>query len=205
MAAPASKFKFRAPTVATSASTGITLSDATLAPVNSCVNYVLDDNGFEYRTVVTMRAFTFATTAAAKSIGQKLFDFPEGFIVPKWGMIELSSTTGGSTAATAGEIGLGTVVGSGANATLGAVGATSEDIMEGTTISNHVAATALSSNKANAGVVVGTQGATGPAILDGTSTAKSCFFNIASTFNGTGGVTVNSLRVTVDWVWLGDV
>ena len=139
-----------------------------------------------------------------RNSGQKLCDLPEGWIRPLGGWIKLNSTSGTATAGTAGEIGLGSTIGSGANATLGAVGAAAEDMMEGTTISNHVAVTALQSNKANDSVRSGTQGATPVAIYDGTATAMPVHFNIASTWDSTGGVTVNSLTLGFDFQWIKD-
>jgi len=189
---------FKPVTLATAASSGITL--ATPSVVSNVKNYF---NGYMNRTELTIAGFSFATTAAAKAIGQKIFTFPEGFIIPVAARIQMSTTAADN--ATAGEVGLGTVVGSGANATLGAVGATSENIMEGTTLSNHTAATALTSNKCNMPVIFGTQGATAPSVIDGSATAADCFLNIASTFSGTGGFTFTSGTVVVDWIWMGDV
>ena len=187
-------------TVEVAASSGITWA----APDNGNIKVVEYAEGFLHKTVITVPSFSFATTNAAKAIGQKIYTFPAGWIIPVAASIEMVSTTGGTTAATAGEIGLGTVIGSGANATMGAVGATSENIMEGTTISNHVAATALSSNKANSGVAAFDHGAAVAWPLDGTSTNIPVHLNIASTFSSTDGCTVNSAEVTIIWAHLGD-
>lgn len=152
------------------------------------------------RTVIEVPSFTFTTTAAAKGIGQKVYTFPEGWILPVWARVKLVSTTGGSTAATAGEVGLGTTVASGAAAVLSGTAAF-ENILTGQTLDNHVAATALTSHfGAAAGGTSGTH-----AGIDGTSTAASVYLNIASTFDGTGGVTVsNATQVEILWIHCGD-
>lgn len=71
-----------------------------------------------------------AAGAAAKAGGEKLFDFPNVKIVPVAGRVvcrlELSAAAATSTA---GELGLGSVIASGANATL--TGATWQDIIAG--------------------------------------------------------------------------
>lgn len=152
-------------------------------------------DGIVRRTVITVPAFSFTTTAAAKAIGQKIYTLPEGWILPRVARVTMSSTTGATTTGTAGEVGLGTVVGSGAVATLGGTG-TFEDIMAGATLSNHVAQTALSTD-----VVSATDNGV---VLDGTGTANDVFLNIASTYNGTGGVTVNGATVEILWTWIGD-
>lgn len=197
--------KFRPGSIATAASSGITIVDGTQPLIYNVREY---QSGFEHRTVLQVRAFKFNIAAdAALGIGQKLYTFPEGFISPKGGAIKMVSTCPTGLSATAGEIGLGSVIGTGAIATLGAGAATMEDFMEGTTISNHVAATALTSKKANKPDLSGTEATSGVRILDGTATAIALHFNICSTWDQTAAedVTINSLEVTFDWVDYGDM
>ena len=152
-----------------------------------------------HRTLIIVPALSFATTAAAKGIGQKVYTFPEGWILPVAARVKTITTTGATTAATAGEIGLGSTVASGAVAVLSGT-AGFQNILDGKTISNHVAVTALTSHVAAAGG--GTSGTQD--LLDGTSTAVPVYLNIASTYDGTGGVTLTSAEVEILWYWIGD-
>ena len=141
-----------------------------------------------------LNAVTFpSASSAALAVGQKLGSFPSGtgIVRPRWGSIKMVSTTDAAQAATAGEIGLGSVVGSGANATLGAVGATSEDFMEGQTIANHVAATELTSEEA------GEPAAVTAGFFDASASAVDLFFNFATTYDN---ASTNTTQVAADIV-----
>lgn len=178
---------------------GITKSDPSL-PIAQIVEQFSPD-GIRYRTVIRVNELSKTISSdAALGFGEHIATFPEGIIRPIGGFVSMASTCETGLSATAGEVGLGTTIASGAIATLGAGSAAMEDLMEGTTLSNHVAATELLSVKANDSVVAGTQGATGPAILDGSGTAKKIHLNLASTWNQTASeAVVFSALVTVDW------
>ena len=153
------------------------------------------------RTKIIVPAFTFPTTAAAKAIGQAIYTLPEGWILPLAANVKTSTTTGATTTGTAGEIGLGTTVGSGAVAVLSGT-AGFQNILDGKTISNHVAQTALTTQIA--GAAGGTSGTMD--VLDSTDSASplTIYLNIASTYSGTGGVTVNSAEIDLLWINVGD-
>jgi hypothetical protein len=203
----ATPFKFKSITLNSTASTGITFTYPG-SLIKAHAQYW--DGHLGYRTVIECHPFKFNIASdAALAIGQKLFTFPEGLIEPKFGLIEMTSTCATGLSATAGEVGLGTVLATGANATLGST-AGDEDLMGGQTIANHVAATLLTTTEHNYPIGFGTTiDETPPVehILDGTATAKSCMFNIASTWNQTAAedVTINTLKVTLDWNYRGDV
>lgn len=120
-----------------------------------------------------------AGTNAAKAGGIKIFDWPRGMLIPLGASIK--GTLRLSTAAmstTAGEIGLGSVVASGAVAVLGGT-ATFEDILEG-------GQPALG-NIAAAGTVTigGTSGVVADdvrAFIDGRVTPVDMYLNAATTF-----------------------
>ena len=190
--------------VATAASSGITKGSGSL--ISEAYEYGV---GPFRRTILKTGVSLTKNIAsdAAEGFGQKLYTFPEGLIVPIGGKIEVTSTCETGLSATAGEVGLGTVIATGAIATLGAGAATMEDIMEGTTIANHVAATALAIDEANLSVVFGTQGATAPGVLDGSGTAKAVHFNVASTWNQTAAENVvfaAGALFQFDWMYFGD-
>lgn len=175
------------------ADTGITW--ATLARPR-CVEY---KTGEIHRTTIIVPEFSFTTTTADKAVGQGVYTFPEGWILPLAARLKVISTTGAATSATAGEIGLGTTVASGAVSVLSGT-AGFQNILDGKTISNHVASTALTSHVAAA--AGGTSGTMD--LLDGTSTAAEVHLNLASAWVGTAGCTVNSAEVELLWVYIGD-
>lgn len=193
--------KFVGGTVEVAASSGITFATGG----SGAVSVQEIGEGLVRKTILTVPEFSFTIAGAAKAVGQKIYTFPEGFVVPLGATIDMVSTTAGAGATgTAGEVGLGSTIGSGANATLGAVAAAAENIMEGTTISNHVVGTALASLKANSGVAAFDHGAAVAWPLDGSSTAVPLHLNIASTWGAAGTCTVNSAVVTIAWLHLGD-
>ena len=126
-----------------------------------------------------------SASSAAKGWGEHVFSYPAGLglIQPLYSSVKITSTTNAAQTATAGEVGLGSLISSGTNATVGAVGATAENIMEGTTIANHVAATALTIEEANGPLAFGDHGAVGIyGVLDATSAAVKCHLNFATTY-----------------------
>jgi hypothetical protein len=141
--------------------------------------------------------------AAAKAFGQKIATFPLGLIRPMGAEIAFTIKTAATTA-TAGEIGLGTVIGSGANATLGAVGATSENIMEGTTLAN-ITSTTTSYFRYNDPIIAGTHAATAGsgAIINGSATAAPIYLNICSTWGAAENLTLSDVRIRIHWKYIG--
>jgi hypothetical protein len=115
-------------------STKRTVTTATAGSVGTGVTAVeYSADGINFTTVLTLTAVSITIgDNAALSMGALIYTLPAGDVAIKASScsVGLNLTTGTPTSDTP-EIGLGTVVGSGANATIGAVGTTSEDIMEG--------------------------------------------------------------------------
>lgn len=142
---------------------------------------------------------------AALAFGEKIFSYPSGLglVQPLYTSVKITGSCPTGLSATAGEVGLGSTIGSGANATLGAVAAGAENVMEGTTIANHVAATPLTIEVGNAAVAFGDHGAAGSfGVLDASASAVAVHLNVASTWNQTaaenytfGGTLVHHFRV----------
>ena len=178
---------------ASTADTGITWATSSRP---SAVEY---RDGHIRKTVITVPSLTWATTTASKGNGQAIYTFPEGFILPVAARIVMSTTTGAATSTVAGEVGLGTTVASGAVSVLSGTAAF-QNILDGKTLSNQVASTALATSVTDAaGGTSGTQAA-----IDGSATAATVYLNHASAYTGTAGLTLNSATVTIWWIDLGD-
>ena len=110
------------------------VTTATAGAVGTGVTAVeFSADGINFTTILTLTGvvITIGDTAAL-SMGALIYTLPAGDVAIEAAAISvgLTLTTGTPTTDTP-EVGLGTVIGSGANATLGAVGTTAEDIMEG--------------------------------------------------------------------------
>jgi hypothetical protein len=169
---------------------GVTQQDPSAKFLSSFQHYSYDN---------ILYKLSFATTTlvvnqpsdAALAFGEWVFTYPVGLVTPLVTHVQMTSLCPTGLSATAGEIGLGTTIGSGANATLGAVGAAAENVMEGTTISNHVAATTLVTKKFNVPTVGFDHGATAAAhTIDATAGTSKVYVNVASTWNQTAAENV---------------
>ena len=162
-------------------------------------------NEVDHRTVIAGTFFTAAgvLTAAAlpgaaspRAFGKKVFDFPAGGIRVSNAVFDLDIEA--SLSSTAAEIGLGTVIATGATATL-ANSSTFGDIINGT----------------SGGITAGTAGNPGDyqrvaaaetdaAAFDGSSTAKDMYLNIAAAWDATGTYIVSG-TISFNWSFLGDL
>jgi len=162
---------------------GITKSDAS-KPISEIKNAFSD--GFTNIVHLKVNELSIASASSASlAFGEHIASFPSGsgIIVPLHASILLVSETATGQAATAGEVGLGSVIGSGAVSTLGGT-ATFEDIMEGTTLSNHVAATELVSEKFNRPILYGDHGATAAAsFFDASAADVKIHLNLATAYD----------------------
>ena len=132
-----------------------------------------------------------STGGAAKAGGVKLIDFPTGLVLPRKTVINGTFLVSGTGDSTAGEIGLGTVVGTGAVAVLGGT-ATFENVCEG-------GIPALGNATAGGAAVAILTGDTVRSEIGTISTAQALYLNAASTFAaGTGAfVVVAGTRIDV--------
>jgi hypothetical protein len=108
------------------ATVGTVADDATIAVEEF-------SNGLDHLTKLTLTAFAVGTgdDNADLAIGAKVYTFPAGTIVALEASIVGTFDQASHGTITDGECGLGTVIGSTAVDTLGEVGATSENILEG--------------------------------------------------------------------------
>lgn len=148
----------------------------------------------DHLTLLTLTAFAAGTSGdnAAKAIGNKIYTFPAGIIMVEWAsLIALATTAAISITTDTPEVGLGTVIGSGVNATLGAVGATSENIFEGTAIAD-VAATPFTGTKFPLA---------GPPFLIAAASVHDVFLNYAVTWADVAAVGAVTATGTVVMKW----
>ena len=156
-------------------------------------------DGVNHVTVLTLANYIVAPlagAAAAKALvpPTALYTLPAGVQLLEASYAEIALTAAG-TAVTP-EIGLGSVVGDGsANATIGAAGATQEDIMEGFAV-----ATTLSHATVKNGPKVATAGALTGISLNKATDAKTIYLNCAGTWNAnnTGNLTASG-KVVLVW------
>jgi hypothetical protein len=102
-------------------------------------NVVANEKGDSYTHTTILTLSSVAITIgdnASLSMGALIYTLPAGACVINSTYLSVGLTLAGTPTTDTPEIGLGTVIGSGANATLGAVGATSENIIEGAAMAN---------------------------------------------------------------------
>ena len=146
-----------------------------------------------HETKIVLAATTFAVASAALAFGTKLFTFPVGKIIVHKCIAELSFVADGANSVAA-DIGLGTLLASGAQTALSGVGATAEDIMDGFTATVLNGKTAVTQTVIQDGI---------NDEKDGSVTAKACHLNIAGNWNVSTNV-VYSGTITVLWSNLND-
>jgi len=148
--------------------------------------------GTQHRTVLTRDAsYVKAVAGAALTFGDQAYNFPLGLIKCTGGTITF--TIKGATATNTPEVGMGSVLGAGAQSNMGTAGATMEDVLDGT------ATAAITS----AGTAVSYAFAAEAGVLDGTATAKDLFLNCAGNWAVTESITFSAITIDLTWEFLG--
>lgn len=140
-----------------------------------------------YKSVLS-GSFTVQGASAAIASGKQILDLEKCHVIVDKAVIDLVATPDGAETGTP-EVGIGTVVGSGANAVLSGVGATAEDCINGTATTQLAGASAKSTFLEIAGEIDG---------KDGSSIAKDLFLNVAYTASGTA-LTTFAFTITLWW------
>lgn len=174
-------------------------TNASVGTVETGVTAVEYGDGLHHCTVLTLTDFAVGTSDddAALAIGGKLYTFPAGAYAIDGVKVNVGLTLADAVQTDTPELGLGTAQASGANATLGAAGATTENIFEGTATAD-VAGTALVSAKnptAGAPLLVQTSG----------GLAHTLYLNAAVTWadlTAASAVTADG-TVTIFWRFFG--
>jgi len=151
-------------------------------------------DGTYHKTVLTLTDWTKTVTNASLGVGTKIYTAAEGYVTVEHGIIDLliSSDTNTDTP----ELGLGTIVATGAIATLGAGDADMEDIRDGT------AATAITPVGSATTAQFNAETDNNP--FDGHATAMPIFLNFADAWGAAGDIVVNG-TITLYYKHVGDL
>jgi len=150
--------------------------------------------GATRKTVLTFTDLAVGSAVAAANLafGKKVFEFPAGVQVIKATYMSVALTGTATIIGDTPEIGLGSVLGAGAQATIGAAGATMEDYWEGG------ASSAISGATPLVGTKVATAGALTGIALNAVGSVKDLFLNVADGWAGAGDVTATG-TITILW------
>lgn len=157
---------------------------------NTGVTAVTYGDGRNFTTVLTVSVTDAITVAdnAALAVGYKVFDFPTGAIVVSSAYMSMAVTLAEDTTATA-DVGIGTTIGSGANAVLSGVGAGAENIITGQTAAD-------CNGTATVKTIVN------QILAIETGDSHSVYFNVADTWADTAGADLTgdiAGTITLNW------
>lgn len=189
--------KYFAPKANDTLTSGITKSNVAL-PICRLQDFTAD--GVFHRTSVVVNSLIKNIAADAdEGFGEKLFTFPASYIQPLGCVLEFTSSTASGLSSTAGEVGLGTTIASGAVAVLSGT-AGFQNILDGKTLEGLTSGDSdVETFLAAAG---GTSGTETP--IDATAGTVACHLNVASAWNQTAAENVTfSARFVLLWADLG--
>jgi len=149
--------------------------------------------GRNHTTVLTISGLEYTIAGAAdEAIGKLIYTFPAGVHTHEVSYMSVALQGGGTIDADTPEVGIGSVIASGAVATLGAVGATSEDYIVGTAAADcSGTATVVGPVGATAGVLTGIS-------LNKAADVKAVHLNIADGWAGADTATASG-TVVLKW------
>ena len=135
------------------------VSSANPGTAGTCVTAVELGDGINHTTILTLTGIAFTFTASNPiSDGALIYTFPAGTVIINSATMSVGVTmTSGTPTTDQPEVGLGTVIGTGAQATLGAVDAAAENII-GPLVADDLAGTAEVGSTANSLVIETTGG-----------------------------------------------
>jgi hypothetical protein len=163
---------------------GITIPTGAQAILSKFQHYSSD--GIHYKLVFETNTLAKDIPAdAALGFGEHLFTLPAAIVQPLEMLYQFNSLAPTGLSATAGEVGFGTTIASGAVAVLSGTAAF-ENISEGRTLANHVAATPLVTEAITVAPTLYAQSATvNPGPIDASAGTTKVHLNLASTWNQT--------------------
>jgi hypothetical protein len=161
------------------------------------VTAVEHSDGRNYTTELTLASFVIPaiTGAGAEASGALVYTFPAGAHIFSATYHSVAITCPGGNSADQPELGLGSVEATGANATLGAEGATSEDYTDGSTVADcSGTALVLGPVLPNAGIHTGIA-------LNATGDTKTVYLNLADTWAAADTITADG-TIVFNWTML---
>jgi len=156
-------------------------------------------DGRNHTTVLTLTSTAMGTIAGAgaAAFGALVYTFPAGVHVHEVSYQSVGVTTAGGTKSDTPELGIGSLIGSGANATLNAVGATAHDYITAT------AAAAADGTPLVLGPVGAVAGILTGISLNAVGDTKAVNFNAADTWAaGAAGALTADGTITLKWTSL---
>jgi hypothetical protein len=181
--------------VGASTSAAANLNTANAGTAGTGVTAAEYGDGKNHVTVLTVAdgALGTITGGTSEAFGLKIYTFPAGAHIHEVSYMSLGLTTAGATKTDTPDVGLGSVTGSGANALLSAVGATSEDYITGQTATNASGTATVAFSAAVAGYGLGIS-------LNAAASVKNFFLNAADAWaaGATGALTADG-TVVIKW------
>ena len=151
-------------------------------------------DSYHHVTTLTLTAFAVGDSAdnAALSDGALIYTLPAGAIIVDACSLDVALTLADAVQTDTPELGVGTTVGSGANATLGAVGAAAENVFEGTAVANVAGTTPLEAVK---------QPTAATTLLISAAADHTLYLNVADTWADLTAASAITATGTVRLVW----
>lgn len=144
-----------------------------------------------YITEVTLASQTVAVANTAKSFGKALFTFPVGRIIVMAAYMEVTYSCS-VTCTLQADIGIGSTIGTGTDATLGASVTAKEDIIDGQTATAFSSSTPVTFTYLGRGEID---------LADGSSSAITAYLNMAQGWSGVTGDVTYSAKVSIVWTF----
>lgn len=177
--------------LASTSSNQAQLNTANAGTVNTGTSTLEYGDGFHHATKLTVNTTLPAIAGgAALSIGKLLYTFPAGAIVINSVYMSIAITqTQAHINANTPDVGLGTTIGSGANALLSAVGAAAENVLTGQTAANCTGTATVKSVHAPTVIASGDD--------------HTLYLNAAATWSASGdSAALLTGTVVIDWSFL---
>jgi hypothetical protein len=171
-------------------------SSANTVTLGTGVTAVHEGDGVHMRSTFTLTAFAIGNSAdnVALAVGAAFATLPAGVEAITLARMSVGVTIADANTAQTPELGIGNVVGSGANATLGAVGAGAENIIEGSAVADC----------AGTAEVVNQVPTAGKSLIINVGDAHALYLNVAATWADMDAVAALTAdgTIVIDWVKL---
>jgi hypothetical protein len=181
-------------TVADDVTADALISSASLGTAGTGVTAVHYGDGRDITTVLTFSGIAVGAPAggANLAIGALIYTFPAGAHVHSVTYMSVALNGPAAIQADTPDIGIGSVIGSGVQALLSGVGATSEDYITGQTAADVNGTATVAMTAATAGALTGIS-------LNAAASVKAVHLNVADGWAAGGGAVTATGTVTLKW------